>query len=102
MELALSLDEGLLEFLRLLEDPCRVFLCHLLDGCYHLLCICLVDGLDGTDIFGVRVLHEVEAVFAVLACKGVARAYVFQFDCAADVASYKFFNLCAVCACTCE
>ena len=96
VELALTLHEGLLQFLRLFQNPGRVFLRHLLDGGHHLLGVALVLGLDGTDVLGVRIFDEVEAVFTVLAGQRVASAHVFQLHGAADVACHQFFHLDAV------
>ena len=48
MELSLSVDDGLPEFLALLHHPCRVFLPHLQQGCHELLRVLGVLRFDGT------------------------------------------------------
>ena len=97
VELALSLHESLAQLLALLKNPCWVFLAHLLDCSHHLFRVSLILCLNGTDIFRVRIFHEVETVVAVLAYEGVACANILELNCTTYVTSNEFFNLDTVC-----
>ena len=46
VELTLSVNDSLPQLLRLLHNPCRVFLSHLRKGSHQLLHLLLVDSLD--------------------------------------------------------
>ncbi len=50
VELALSVDNNLAQFLRLLNHPCGILLTHLGQGHHHLLGLGFVYGLDGARI----------------------------------------------------
>ena len=47
VELSLTMNDGLTELFRLLNNPCRIFLTHLQQGCHEFLHLSLVDRLDG-------------------------------------------------------
>ena len=96
VELSLTLNQCLTELLALLQNPCWVFLAHLLDGAHHLFTLRLVLWLNRADIAWFWIFHQVKAVFAVLANERVARANVFQLHGATDVTGHQLLNLGAV------
>ena len=93
VELTLTLHDGLLQFLALFQNPCRIFLTHLLDSSNEFFCICLVLSTNGTDILRIRILHEVESVGAILIHECVSCTYILQLDSTTDISGYEFVNL---------
>ena len=96
VELSLSVHQDLTQLLALFNFPSGVFLTHAVEGRHHLFGFGFVQGTDGTCILGVGIFNKVEAVVAVLAVERVARAHIFQFDGATDVAGLQTFHLLAV------
>ena len=93
MELTLSVHDDLAQLLALLYSPCGILLPHTLQSIHHLLCLSLVDGLDGAAVLGVGVLYEVEAILAILAVERVAGLHVLQLHGAANIACHQFLHL---------
>ena len=48
MELTLTMNQNLLQFLALLYLPCGILLAHPVQSVHHLLGLALVNGTDGT------------------------------------------------------
>ena len=93
MEFSLAFHESLLQLFRLLDNPCWVFLRHLLNGGYHLFCVGFVLGFDSADVFRIRILDKIEAMLAVFACQRVSCTHVLQLDRTADITSHHLFYL---------
>ena len=100
MELALSVYDSLMKLLRLLHNPCRVFLAHLHERSHELLHLSLVHRTYGTRILRVRILDEVEALLHFLSVQSVARLHVFQLHGTANVAGIELVNRHTVGSCT--
>ena len=98
VELTLSVDDNLAEFLRLLHHPRRVFLAHLGQCSHHLLRLTLVHGLHGTRIFRVGIFDEVVTVLTVLAVERVTGLHVLQFHGTADVTGIELIHGLTVCS----
>ena len=93
VELTLTMNDDLAQLLRLLNDPCGIFLAHLLEGCHHLFSLSLVDGLDGTRELGVRIFDEIELIIYILGVQRVAGLHVLQLHRTADITSTQLVNL---------
>ena len=93
MEFALSMHNCLAQFLRLINDPCRIFLTHTVQNSHHLFRIGFVQWFDSTRIFGIRIFNEIKAVLRSLAIQRIAGMHIFQFHSTADVTGYHFFHL---------
>ena len=92
MELTLSVNDDLAQLLRLLNNPCRIFLTHLLQGSHHFLGLSLVDSLDGTRELRVRIFDEVELILYILAIQRVTGLYVLQLHGTADITGTQLVN----------
>ena len=93
MELTLTMNKNLLQFLRLFNNPCRVFLTHAVKDSHHLFSISLVFRLDSSCIFRIRILDEIESVFAVLAVQRITGLDIFQLHCTTYITGSQFFHL---------
>ena len=92
VELTLTMDDGLSQFLRLLNNPCRVFLPHLGEGSHKLLHLLLVDSLDRARVLRVGILDEVILIVAVFLVEGVSCLNVLKLNGTTDVAGAKLVN----------
>ena len=92
MELTLSVNNDLAELLRLLDNPCGIFLTHLGKGSHHLLSLTLVQSLHGTRILRVRILDKVETVLTVLTIEGIACLHVLQLHGTTNITSIELIN----------
>ena len=96
VELALTVNDGLAKFFRLLDHPRRVFLTHLHHGSHQFFHFRRVHGLDCTRIFRVRILDEVKFPVDFLRVQRVASLHILQFHGATDVASLQLIDSHAV------
>ena len=100
MELALAVNQNLLQFFRLFDNPCRIFLTHTVKHGHHLFRIGLVHRLDGAGIFRIRIFDEIETVVAIFSVQRVSGLDIFQLHRTADVAGPQLVYLFTVCTCT--
>ena len=96
MEFALAVHEHLAQLLALFHHPCRIFLTQTSERSHHLFRFGFVHGADGAGEFGIRIFDEVETMFAALAVERVARAHIFEFHRATNVARGELTHLFAV------
>ena len=76
MELTLTGNDCLLQFLGLLDYPCRVFLAHTYQDFHHLLGVSLIHRLDSTTIFRIRIFNEVETIITTLSVQCITTANI--------------------------
>ena len=93
VELTLTMNDNLAQLLRLLNNPCRILLTHLLQSGHHLLGLALVNGLDGTRELRVRILDEVELILYILTIKGVTSLNVLKLNGTTNITCYELINL---------
>mgnify|MGYP002508506621 CR=1 FL=1 len=70
MEFSLSGNDSLFQFLRLFDNPCRVFFTHTVQDFHHLFRIRFVNRLNGTAVFRVRIFDKVEFIITSLTIQG--------------------------------
>ena len=92
VELALSLHDGLAQLFALLDNPRWVFLAHLQQGSHELFGFLRVHRLDGTHIFRVRILDEIEVLLYTLTVQCIARLDVFQLHRTAYIACIELLD----------
>ena len=90
------MNDNLAQLLRLLNNPCRIFLTHLLQSSHHLLGLSLVDSLDGTRELRVRIFDEVKFIVYILAIQRVTCLHVLQLHRTTDITCTQLVNLDAV------
>ena len=92
MELTLTMNNNLAKFLRLFDDPRRVFLAHFRQGCHHLLRLAFIDGLHSTRVFGIRIFNKVKFIVAILSVQRVTRLHILQLNGTTDVAGIQLVD----------
>ena len=92
VELALSLHDGLAQLFALLDNPRWVFLAHLQQGSHELFGFLRVHRLDGTHIFRVRILDEIEVLLYTLTVQCIASLDVFQLHRTANIACIELLD----------
>ncbi len=92
VELALTREDGLLELLALLDNPCGILLVHAGEDGHEFLGVALGDGTDGTLIFGRGELDEVKLIFTTFLVESVACAHILKLHGCTDVTGHNAVN----------
>ena len=92
VEFALTRNDSLFQFLRLLDNPSRVFFVHTSEDGIEFFGICFVGGLDSALILRSRIFDEVEYILAIFVVESVAGLHIFHFHCCANVAGTQFID----------
>ncbi len=89
MEFSLSANDGLTQFLALLNNPSRILLMHTEKCGHEFFGVCGIDGLDSTGEFRVGILDEIKLPLTILAVERIAGLHILEFHRTTDVAGIE-------------
>ena len=87
-----TVDDGLAEFLRVLDTHCRILCTCAVEGLAEFLLVFLVDSFDGATIFALRILDRREYLVITRNVESLVVLDSFQLDSTSEVAGCKLGN----------